>query len=277
MDVRLKRFPLAILPTPLVPARTLPMLIKRDDLCGFAAAGHKARQLEFLLGDALAQGCDVIVTGGGPKSNWVPAAATAAAVARLDCELVDGPREELDDAILERAAQLEADGRRPYAIPRGGATAVGAAGLVLAAAELDDVEPGTVVVATGSGGACAGLAVGLADRGWRVIGASVSRPLDEATAQVNRLAAECAALLDRPPPAPVELVDMRGLGFGLSSLEGDEAAWYALEREGLRLDATYTAKAFALAMRLPRDRGPLVFWHTFGGAPTWPERSVVKP
>jgi len=63
---------------------------------------------------------------------------------------------------------------------------------------------------------------------------------------------------------------MRGPGFGVPSEEGEEAARYALEREGLRLDPTYTAKAFALLLRLA-DQGdtarPLVFWHTFGGRP----------
>ena len=53
------RYPLAALPTPLVRSRRLervldspPILVKRDDLTGFALAGNKARKLEFLLGDA---------------------------------------------------------------------------------------------------------------------------------------------------------------------------------------------------------------------------------
>ncbi len=293
MDVNLPRFPLAVLPTPLVRGRHWPVWFKRDDLAGFAAAGHKARQLEFLVGDALAQGCDVVVTGGGPGSNFVPAAAVAAAVAGLDCEvLIYGParrhpnvdaavaagahvqftgdpdRTRHDDAIADFSAKLAAGGRHPYAIPRGGATPVGAAGMAVAAAELGDIEPGTIVVATGSGGACAGLAAG-APPGWRVLGASVSRPVDEAAAQVNRLAAECATLLALPAPPAVELVDVRGPGFGLPSEEGEEAARIALQTEGLRLDPVYTAKAFALLLHLV-DEGtpePIVFWHTYGGRP----------
>lgn len=291
MDVNLPRFPLATLPTPLAPARTLPILIKRDDLAGFAAAGHKARQLEFLVGAARADGSDVLVTGGGPGSNFCPAAAVAAAVAGLDCEiLLYGPRPErthpnlaaalaagahvqftgdrdraaLDDAVLDLSAKLQASGRRPYAIPRGGATPVGAVGMAVAAAELQDIEFGAVVVAVGSGGACAGLAVGAP--GWRVVGASVSRPLDEASAQVDRLAAECAALLQVPAPGPVELVDVRGPGFGVPSEEGEEAARIALQQEGLLLDPVYTAKAFAAVLRLIDEgvAGPIVFWHTGG-------------
>jgi D-cysteine desulfhydrase len=89
------RFPLAVLPTPLVRAQRLeealgvgPVLLKRDDLAGFAVGGNKTRALEYLLGRAVADRCDVLVTGGGPGSNFCPAAAVAARAAGLDCELV---------------------------------------------------------------------------------------------------------------------------------------------------------------------------------------------
>ena len=89
------RLPLGTLPTPLVDAPRLraelgcgPLWIKRDDLAGFGIAGNKTRPLEYLLGDALARGMDVLVTGGGPDSNFVAAAAMAARVAGIDCELV---------------------------------------------------------------------------------------------------------------------------------------------------------------------------------------------
>jgi 1-aminocyclopropane-1-carboxylate deaminase/D-cysteine desulfhydrase-like pyridoxal-dependent ACC family enzyme len=284
------RFALATLPTPLVEAPRLgrDVFVKRDDLAGFAAAGHKARQLEFLVGDALALGCDVLVTGGGPRSNWIAAAAVAASVAGLGCELVlfgdrparphpnlalalaagarprftgDPDRAAVDDAVLDVAA---ARGPGAYPIRRGGATPVGAVGMALAAGELPD-GPGTIVVATGSGGACAGLAVGAAPRGWTVVGASVSRPLDEATAQVQALADGCAALLGRPP-ARATLVDARGPCFGVPSAEGEAAARVGLRTDGLLLDPVYTAKAFAVFLRMASERhdGLLVFWHTGG-------------
>jgi D-cysteine desulfhydrase len=285
------RFALATLPTPLVPARRPGVFLKRDDLTGFGVAGHKARQLEFLLGDAMEWDCDVLVTGGGPTSNWVAAAAVAAAVAGLECEIVlygdrparahpnlalalaagagvrftgDPVRAAVDTAVLDVAADLEAAGRRPYPVPRGGATAVGAIGMALAADELPD-RPGTIVVATGSGGACAGLAVGAAAKGWTVVGASVSRPLAEATEHVQALADSCAGLLGLPSPT-VTLVDARGPGFGLPSAEGEAAAQVALRTEGLVLDPVYTAKAFAVVLRMADDGhpGPLVFWHTGG-------------
>lgn len=92
---RLPRVPLGTFPTPLTRARRLEaalgaerLLVKRDDLTGFGAAGNKTRPLEFLVGEALRRGAEVLVTGGGPGSNFCPAAALAARAAGLQCELV---------------------------------------------------------------------------------------------------------------------------------------------------------------------------------------------
>ncbi|MGH3203500.1 MAG: pyridoxal-phosphate dependent enzyme, partial [Streptosporangiaceae bacterium] len=89
------RVGLAVLPTPLVPAPRLAevvgagaLYVKRDDLTGFAFAGNKARPLEILLGAALGEGADTLVTGGAPGSNFCAAAAAAAARTGLRCELV---------------------------------------------------------------------------------------------------------------------------------------------------------------------------------------------
>ena len=302
MGVTLERYPLAVLPTPLVRARRLwpaPLFIKRDDLTGFAGAGHKARPLEFLVGDALAGGHDVLVTGGGPASNFCAAAAAAASSAGIGCELAlygdeparrhpnlaaalacganvrytgDPDRSAVDTAIVEVAAELEAAGRRPYAVPRGGAVAVGTVGMVVAAEELatqlDEaaIDPEVVVVASGSGTTLAGLAVGAVACGatWRVLGASVSRPVDVARTQIATLAASCAQLLG-VAPGPFDLVDARGAGFGIPSEVGEHAAGVALRAEGLLLDPVYTAKAFAVVLDVLKEgAGPVVFWHTGG-------------
>jgi D-cysteine desulfhydrase len=319
------RFPLGVFPTPLHRARRLeaalgcgPVWIKRDDLAGFAVAGNKTRPLEYLLGDALAHGADVLVTGGGPGSNFVPAAALAARAAGLDCELVvwgdvrgapnlqlavaagavlrptgSADRSAVDALVRDRAAELTALGRRPYAVPRGGSTALGALGFAVAAAELAaqlrshstsvpgtavaTTVPGTellcgapvVVLSVGSGGSIAGLTAGLAAAGLdvAVLGASVSRPLPDIAAHVAALAAGCAGLIGGPVPAPPELVDARGPGFGVASPRDREAARLALHTEGLLLDDSYGAKAFAVLLdRLPAP-GPVVYWHTGGVLP----------
>lgn len=299
------RFRLGVLPTPLVRARRLeralgagPLFVKRDDLIGFGVAGNKTRALEYLLGAARAEGADVFVTGGGPGSNFCPAAAMAARAAGLDCELVvwgdpagapnlalveaagatllptgGTDRDAVDVLIEERAAQLRARGRRPYAVPRGGSTALGAVGFARAAAELVEQlaePPALVVLAVGSGGSCAGLLAGLAARGveWPVLGVSVSRPPDEIAARVAELAAGCAALLGGPAPGVAEIVDGRGAGFGTASARERERARLALHTEGLLLDETYGAEAFSVAVdRLLIRAGPVVYWHTGGLLP----------
>jgi D-cysteine desulfhydrase len=306
------RHPLTTLPTPLVRAERLeralgvpPLWVKRDDLIGFVLAGNKARQLEMLLADALGQDCDTLLTGGGPASNFCQAAAAAARVAGLACVLVlygqepavpppnlalaralgaritftGVPERESVDAALDAAeAGLRADGRRPYLVPRGGATGLGAVGYALAVAELaaqldaEGVAPELVLVATGSGGTQAGLVAGTVAGGspWRVVGASVSRPPEECAERVLALARAAADLLGTPAAdaSHVLVRDVRGPGYGIPSAEGDTAAGLAARREGLLLDPVFTAKALAELPRLAAEGagGPVVFWHT-GGTP----------
>jgi len=301
------RFRLAALPTPVVRAPQLAELlgagelyVKRDDLTGFAFAGNKARPLEFLLGAALAEGADTLVTGGAPGSNFCAAAAAAARRAGLRCELViagapghpgsSGPalalarswgaavrwtgvaeRDSVDAGLPAAAAELAARGRRPYLIPRGGATALGAIGYALAAAELREQLGGgsaRVVVAAGSGGTLAGLVAGnvLMGRPLRLVGGSVSRPAAETAGRVLGLARDCLALLspgDDAGPEDVVVTDARGPGHGLASAEGTAAAEQAMRTEGLMVDPVYTAKALALVSRYA-DGGNVVFWHTGG-------------
>ncbi|GAA1229018.1 1-aminocyclopropane-1-carboxylate deaminase/D-cysteine desulfhydrase [Oryzihumus leptocrescens] len=312
MAVTLARAGLATLPTPLVRAHRLeealaagPIYLKRDDLTGFGVAGNKARALEFLIGDAVARRADVLVSGGSPSSSFCAAAAMAATTAGLACDLLfSGPapttpavnialaraagarlhfdaaptREQLDEAVVAHSARLAAAGHRPYAVPRGGATGVGAAGYACAARELADqcaaaeISPAVVVVATGSGATQAGLVAGQVGFGlpWRVLGASVSREPDEARAQVLGVARECARLLGLAPPAAtdVDLRDCRGPGFGVPSEDDRTSAAIALRHEGLLLDPGYGAKAMSLLRREIRDGtpAPVVFWHTGGVA-----------
>ncbi|GAA3098689.1 D-cysteine desulfhydrase [Pseudonocardia yunnanensis] len=305
-----QRFPLAVLPTPLVRAERLeavlgcgPLLVKRDDLTGFGVAGNKARALEYLVGAALAQGAEVLVTAGGPGSNFVPAAALAARAAGLDCEIVlwgdprGAPnvaiaeaagarilptgrfdREEVDALAAERAAELTLAGRPATAVPRGGSTPVGALGFADAAAELMEQlsgapQPVEVVLPLGSGGSCAGLLAGLSAAGaaFPVVAVSVSRPPDEVRRTVLAMARECAALRGTTAPAPdqLELIDARGEGFGTATEQERRRARLALHTEGLLLDTTYGAEAFSVAVDrlLGRPPGPVVWWHTGGLVP----------
>jgi len=303
------RTPLAVLPTPLVPAPRLAgalglggLFIKRDDLTGFAFAGNKARPLEFLLAGAVREGADTLLTGGAPGSNFCAATAAAARREGLACHLVlagdpappgpalslalawgasvawthDADRASVDRALPRAARALANRGRRPYMIPRGGASALGAAGYFLAASELAGqlagygVRAARVVVPVGSGGSLAGLTAGnvVLGRPWTLAGASVSRPAAEMSRRVLGLAADCLALLKAGSGAvvtgaDVEIADVRGPGHGLPSAEGAAAAAQAERTEGLMTDPVYTAKALSLAARQPGS-GAVVFWHTGG-------------
>lgn len=104
----LPRCPLAQLPTPL---ESLPRLarklggpelfIKRDDQTGLALGGNKARKLEFLVGQALEQGADTLVTVGAVQSNHCRQTAAAAAKAALKCELIlNGKRPDVSNGNL---------------------------------------------------------------------------------------------------------------------------------------------------------------------------------
>lgn len=308
--MELNRAHLAVLPTPLVRASRLeralgagPIFLKRDDLTGFGIAGNKARALDFLIGEALADGSDVFVAAGSPTSNFCAAAAMAARAVGLECHLlfpgeppspasvnvelareadahlvfdVVETRDLLDDAVVEYAQRLRSGGRRPYAVPRGGATVTGVLGYAHAASELAeqcrqaDIEPGTVVVATGSGGTQAGLVAGRVGCGrpWRLVGASVSRPAPGLAAEILRLSRAGAAALGLAEPTAddVEIRDCRGEGFGVASAEDRVSARLALRHEGLLLDDYYGAKAMTLFRELLSEGAatPAVFWHTGG-------------
>lgn len=312
-----RRERLAALPTPLMTAPRLAtalgvaaLYVKRDDLTGFAVAGNKARPLEFLVAAARDERADMLLTGGTAGSNFCSATAAAAAWSGLACELViagcppagrahpnlelaralgarlhwtgEAGRSSVDAEIPRLAGELRGEGRRVYAIPRGGATALGAVGYAMACWELYaqlaelGVQPCQVIVAVGSGGTLAGLLAGQAaltgtagrhDGTPRITGASVSRPVAEAADRVLTLARHCARLLGAPAVQAddVHLLDARGPGHALPSEAGTRARELALRTEGLMLDPVYTAKSLAAVPAMPGDKqGPVVFWHTGG-------------
>ncbi len=314
---RMARFHLALLPTPLVEAPRLRRALdgpriyfKRDDLTGFGFGGNKVRGLEFFLADALAQQADVIVTGAGPQSNHIRATAAAARVAGLDLVAVvhdsrpsepqgnllldallgvelrftnDPNRALVDVRIDEVAAELRAAGRRPYTIPRGGASALGALGYVecvrelSAQAQAQGLHIDRLVLATGSCGTQAGLLAGLHVHGVRigVLGITVSRPVPECLERVTRIAQAAGRLMGHALELAVDEVVVRdgfiGPGYGIPTAEGTDAIRLVARTEGIFLDPTYTGKAMAgliaevRAGRLGRDE-TVVFLHT-GGEP----------
>ena len=233
--------------------------IKREDLLPLAFGGNKLRNLEFLVGAALAEGADALITTGRRWSNHARLTAAAGARAGLEVHLVlSGPAtdppnpgivlDELlgamvhqtstDDRVEREAmvgqvvADLRVAGRRPYVIGVGGGGAIGAAGQVLAAIEADGqaraagVAFGRIVLPTATGGTQAGLIVGTAVAGSdaMVTGMTVARPADELRPSIAGTVRDLAAMAGtaRAPELlarPIELDD-RAFGDGYGRPSG---------------------------------------------------------
>ena len=306
------RIRLGTFPTPLQAAPRLSdvagveIWLKRDDLTGFGLGGNKVRGLEFLLADAQRLGCDHLVTGGGPGSNWAMLAALAARTLGVETLLVcygepvpptgnmalasmigadirftgDPDRASVDTSVEAFTAELRRAGRTPYPLGRGGATAVGALGYVAASLELTAqlaeraLAPAELWLATGSCGTQAGLFAGAGwlRPGYEVVGVTVSRPVPECVSRVGGVAAAAAELVGLPQPvgAPTIHGGHIGPGYGRRSADGDAAAELVARAEGVFLDPIFGAKAMAgllAAARAGDVAGPVVFLVT-GGAPT---------
>lgn len=230
-----KRVALANTPTPLMHlARTSEALgvefhIKRDDMTGAELSGNKIRKLEFLLADAVEQGCDSVITGGGEQSNHCRA--TALAATRMGLESVvclrtadkAKPPETRGNILLSRLAgaevvwidhddwarqheiyeeqadRLRSRGKTPYIIPEGGSNAVGTWGYIACAGELDEQTRGmrkletTIIYACGSGGTGAGLVLGAKHYGFASRGISIAgiNVCDDREYFVNRITGIC--------------------------------------------------------------------------------------
>lgn len=228
---RLPRVRLAHLPTPLDPCPRLsaalagPQLwIKRDDCTGLAFGGNKSRQLEFTLGDAVANGADVIIQGAASQSNHSRQLAAAAAKLGLTAHLVvkadkrsrpvQGnllvdhllgavihmvpPETRMTEAKERLAAKLRAAGRRPYVVGMGATRSLALAAAAYVNAFLEIVEAMLPqggaphwIYTTSQGGTQAGLLLGarLLGLDTRVVGINPMPPTHEAYEPPERIAA----------------------------------------------------------------------------------------
>jgi L-cysteate sulfo-lyase len=248
-------------PTPLEPMKGLArrlgahrLFIKRDDCTGLATGGSKTRKLEFLVGDALQQGADVLLTHGAVQSNHVRQTAAAAAFVGMACEAIleervqDAPAAyhesgnvlldhlfgirlhrvpggtAMDAALEALAGTLREQGRKPYVIPGGGSNALGSLGYVDCVLELQrqcdamGLRKPHLVHATGSAGTQAGLVAGVhaLGLGWPITGIGVRAPREVQETRVFELAQRTLALLGVAQPLPRNQVvaDDRFIGAG---------------------------------------------------------------
>ena len=190
-------------------------------------------------------------------------------------EALTDPTAQLD----ELATRLEAQGFRPYVIPVGGSNALGALGYVESALEIAQqcegaVSLSSVVVASGSAGTHAGLAVGLEQLlpDVELIGVTVSRSVADQKPKVVTLQQAVAEQLALKATADIQLWDdYFAPGYGTPNEEGMDAVKLLARLEGILLDPVYTGKAMAglidgIEQKRFKDEGPILFVHT-GGAP----------
>ena len=280
------------------------ILIKRDDLLSFGCGGNKVRKLQLVLADARARGADTLITCGGPQSNHARATAAAGAALGMRVILVLNGTEQAvptgnarldrlfgaeihfvadraDRApVMERlAAGVRHQGHRPYVIPLGASTPLGAAGFARGVAEIatSSVKPDVIVHASSSAGTQAGLIAGCALLGLRprIIGVSADEPAGTLRTLVRELIEGMASMLGAKSATigldrEIEVDDAQvGDGYGVPTASSTEALELVARREGILLDPVYTAKAMAgLIARVRRgefnEGQTILFWHTGG-------------
>ena len=283
------------------------LLVKRDDLISFGCGGNKVRKVEMVAARAVAEGADTLISTGGVQSNHARVVAAIAARLSMNCVLVVNgspqaagatgnarlmnlfgaqveyvpTRQARVDRMRELASELEASGRRPFIVPLGASTGLGALGFVLATGELlTQIEPpDAIVLASSSGGTQAGLAAGCAvfEMPTRVVGISADDPADDIAQVARSLVRASGELLaiNRPLDELVAAMEVDdrfvGAGYGAPTAGSIEAATLAAATEGLVLDPVYTAKAMAALIAYVREGRftadqTVLFWHT-GGVP----------
>ena len=203
------RYPLLFGPSPVHPLERLSAHLggariwaKRDDCnSGLAYGGNKVRKLEYLVAEALAQGCDTLVSIGGVQSNHTRQVAATAARVGMRCVLIQESWVDWPDAVYDRVgnillsrilgadvrlvqaqfgigfkesweraiAEIEASGGKPYAIPAGASDhRLGGLGFARWAQEVEQQERelgvffDTVIVCSVTGSTQAGMIAGFA-------------------------------------------------------------------------------------------------------------------
>jgi D-cysteine desulfhydrase family pyridoxal phosphate-dependent enzyme len=264
------------------------LFVKRDDITDLAFGGNKARKLEFVFGDAVEKGADVVVAAGVVQSNCVSMVASAARKLGMKPVLVlqgKEPEEVDGNLLLDKllsaeiryadtlswdvtgklasvADEFREKGYTPYIIPVGATTPLSLLGYAVAMEELvnqfDEIGESLdyVVCACGTGGTQAGLILGkkLLDVGVEVLGVTVFADKVAASDHIAELVNGAAELLE------VDLAVSAGEvavfdeyikeGYGVLNEPVTEALKLTAETEGIFLDPVYTGKAMAALIDL---------------------------
>ena len=277
------------------------MWIKRDDLNAPVCGGNKARSLEFLLG-GVRPGETVLTVGGAGSTHILSTIRHAESLgANVDAHRWRHDMNPVADvvatAIEVRAptsivrqstlitltiARYKAWKTRARYVPIGGSSPLGILGHVNAALELDmQIRAGVlpmpekVVVPLGSGGTTAGLLLGFAIAGLpiEVVGARVGPRAVVNRRRVMSLARRTSSLIQRLTGERLPVVDpsrlriahdVYGGAYGRPLAGSEDAAAILRDAARIKLDGTYSAKAWVAALAECRPtEGPVLFWLTF--------------
>jgi len=280
------------------------LFVKRDDQTGLAFGGNKTRKLEFLVAEAQTLGAQMLISAGAIQSNHCRQTAAAAARFGFECTLVltgEMPAQPSANLLLDEMFGVEivnvadrADrdrilhetfekaakaGKKPYLVPYGGSSPVGALGYAYAMEEFinQGVDANWIVFGTSSGGTHAGLTLGKRVFGYvgKVLGISIDESEDWLKKHVSVLAADASKLLgeriDFTPDDVMATDAYCQAGYGVLTDAERESVRLFARYEGLLLDPVYTGRAAAGLIDLIRKGffkkdETVLFWHT-GGTP----------
>ena len=253
------------------------LYVKRDDCTGHATGGNKTRKLEFLMGDALAQGVHAVVTFGAVQSNHARQTAAAAAKLGLLCDLIlidmvendsvpytengnvlldqllgarihvvrnDGSAAKLKEVVAEHAAS----GRKAYVVPIGGSNAVGSLGYVEAFGEISrqagaiDVKVDAIVHASSSCGTQGGLIAGaaIAQSSTRIMGVNVYKKNGADIASTAH--SNAVDVLTLVTGTPAEMTDR------VHVIDGYQGEGYGIASEAMKEAVQMTAQTEGLLL-----------------------------
>ncbi|MFC3756665.1 D-cysteine desulfhydrase family protein [Chryseobacterium tructae] len=257
--------------------------IKRDDNTGLASGGNKTRKLEFLIQQALEEGCDTVITAGAQQSNHCRQTAAACAKMGLQCHLLLGGekpdtydgnlllsslfgatihftrenRKGEDKELLKE--KLESKGNKCFIIPYGGSNSTGALGFVHAVKELKqqlaekELTIDYIFFASSSGGMQAGLTAGKAlyDLNAELIPISIDKDetngasLEEVVfGIVNELIPKLKINKKIESSEIILNRDYDTTGYGILTSNERYAIDELAKNEGIILDPVYTGRAF---------------------------------
>lgn len=266
------------------------LYMKRDDQTGFELSGNKVRKLEYVLKEALDQGCDTIITCGGIQSNHARATAIASVKLGLTVHLVlkENEAEEQGNYFMNQMVgatihhistemyeerhlfmqnlKAEIDIRnKAYIIPEGASNGIGNFGYLNCYDEIQKQEEALgvtfdyIVMAYGSGSTYAGLLMGAKAQGskTKIVGYNIYNPDVDGFKMVKDLIDQTKVYRDIPEISKEDVnISTEYVGLGYAKSQKDELDFISsfARREGIILDTVYTGKAM-FGMVLDIERG----------------------